>query len=80
MTEVGDTHTLKFAKTGSNLASAEFSLSLSGSTVTGSFTVDIYGMLSAANKAKMALYETFIGDSSTSFFAPNVCKALSSAL
>ncbi len=79
MNTAGDT--LTFSQTaGGNLASAGFSLSLSGTTVTGSLTVDIYGMLDRTNRVKLALYETFIGESSTSLFAPNVCKALSSAL
>ncbi len=63
--------TLTYSQTaGGDLASAGFSLSLSGTTVTGSLNVDIYGMLDRTNQVKLALYETFIGESRRAYLPP----------
>jgi hypothetical protein len=67
--------TLTFTKTGGNLGSADFTLSLSGTTLTGTINVDIYNTLTLASKAKLAA-ASYISGNTDSVFAPRVCTLL----
>ena len=70
--------TLTFTKTGGNLGSADFTLSLSGTTLTATINVDIYNALTSASKAKLTVASviSYFSGNTDSVFAPRVCTLL----